>query len=387
MTSDWLTEPLRVLVVDDDFVDRLAIRRALKAGDPNGLIFVEEAVDRASALGLLTGNVYSCALLDFRLPDGDAHSLLQALNARGPARTPIVILTGLSDKATAIGSLQEGAQDFLGKANLDSDTLLRSIRYAIERFRIKAELERLNARLAASNRDLDAFAGRIAHDLRNTLSPLTLLTGMLRMMAVKHPADAGPTLSAVERITGVVQRADGMIEELLAFSRAGQPPDRSAVTELPHVLQDVVDTLKPLALAVGARVELHCAQAHVRCSAELYSVVAMNVIGNAIKFLAGRETRQVRVSARPVGDWLVLTVEDTGPGIPKEALEKIFEPFYRVPGREVAGTGIGLATVRRVVTAYGGHIETESSLDAGTVFRISLPLSQCAAAVPSADLS
>jgi signal transduction histidine kinase len=107
----------------------------------------------------------------------------------------------------------------------------------------------------------------------------------------------------------------------------------------------------------------------------LLTVVTANLLTNAIKFLERESRRNVLVSAHARARWCELIVEDTGPGIPEHALSKIFEPFYRLPSSRAPGTGIGLATVQRVVQAHGGRIVVDSRVGEGTSFHVWLPLS------------
>jgi signal transduction histidine kinase len=102
--------------------------------------------------------------------------------------------------------------------------------------------------------------------------------------------------------------------------------------------------------------------------------VLMNLISNAIKFTP--KGGKVSVTVRCQGEELVICVSDTGRGIPKEALPKIFEQFYRVqqPGKEIQGTGLGLAIVKKIIMAHGGRIEVESEVGRGTTFSVFLPL-------------
>jgi signal transduction histidine kinase len=99
-----------------------------------------------------------------------------------------------------------------------------------------------------------------------------------------------------------------------------------------------------------------------------------NLIGNATKFTP--QGGSVTVSILRQGEELVMRVRDTGMGIPKESLPKIFERFYRVPrpGKEIQGTGLGLSIVRKIVDLHRGRIEAESELDKGTTFTVFLPL-------------
>jgi signal transduction histidine kinase len=102
--------------------------------------------------------------------------------------------------------------------------------------------------------------------------------------------------------------------------------------------------------------------------------VLTNLLNNAIKFTP--EGGQVSISARSQGECLAISVRDTGLGIPKEALPKIFNQFYRVhrPGKEIKGTGLGLAIVDKIVAGHGGRIDVESEVDKGTTFTVLLPL-------------
>ena len=139
---------IRVLLVEDDAVDRMAVHRALRQGrQPHEQIEVEDAATIAMGLSRLETVPFDCALVDYRLPDGDAVGLLDELVARKSKRTPIIILTGHDDEATAIRALHGGAQDYLLKGSLDGNVLIRTIRYAIERFAIQGELEQARVQL------------------------------------------------------------------------------------------------------------------------------------------------------------------------------------------------------------------------------------------------
>ncbi len=223
-------------------------------------------------------------------------------------------------------------------------------------------------RIEQANRDLEAFAGRVAHDLKNALSPLQLVVPMLRK------PDAGsrlPTLA--DRIERSSRRAVDLLEGLLAFARAGTPsgPARAHVDE---VMKAVLEEVEPVRERADAAITVDVdGELAAGCTPALLHVLLLNLVGNAVKFVAGHDVRQVRVGGRRAGDEIELFVADTGPGIPVSARDRIFEPFFRVPGAATPGTGIGLATVRRVVDAYGGSIVVDDNTGGGTVFRVRLP--------------
>jgi signal transduction histidine kinase len=220
-----------------------------------------------------------------------------------------------------------------------------------------------------SNRDLDAFAGRIAHDLRNALTPLVFLAARLR----RQTPDTGLGEPVARELEAAVRSARNLLDGLLAFSRAGQAHDPNARASLAAVVHEVERELTPLVARLQVELAVDVQDVDVACPPGLLQLVVANLAGNAVKFLDGRPVRHVRIEGAAAADgWCTLTVTDTGPGIPATAVERIFEPFYRVPGVQAAGTGIGLATVRRIVEAYGGQVTVESQAERGAIFRVRL---------------
>lgn len=237
------------------------------------------------------------------------------------------------------------------------------------------------ARLESANEDLDAFASRVAHDLKNALGPIVMAPAMLR----QAPGDTAMVLKTADRTERGSLRAVAIVDALLAFSRASQSAEADEASALEPVVRNVAEEVAPLVARLGATLETgELPEVRLRCSAGLLHIVLANLCGNAVKFLEGRPERRVRVSARLDGAGCQILVEDTGPGIPKEALGRIFEPFFRVPGGRVPGSGIGLATVRRIVDARGGRIEIESEVGRGSLVRLWLPAAPAGAAPAAA---
>lgn len=235
----------------------------------------------------------------------------------------------------------------------------------------REELEKSHRRLVAINEDLDAFAGRVAHDLRNALTPITLTADRLRRCA-SRPDDV---LRIADRLGQVAIQSRGLVDALLAFARSGQPPERDAAAPVEEVLRDALAITAPAAEARQVSLHVSAEECSVRCTPDLLRTALVNVIGNAIKFLEHAPVRAVRVVVEPLATECRIAVEDTGPGIPVEAREQVFRPFYRVPGTKVAGTGIGLSTVARIVGAHGGRVSARSGEAGGTVIELILPRS------------
>jgi signal transduction histidine kinase len=183
-------------------------------------------------------------------------------------------------------------------------------------------------------------------------------------------------LKIADRIERSSRRANATLDALRAISRGTRVARTGEVGRLRAVLEGAREELSQQAADLNVVLDVgEIPEVCVCCDADLLHIVFTNLIGNAIKFLAGRPERRVRISAQVESSFCWVEVEDTGPGIPRWAHEKIFEPFFRMPDAEVPGEGLGLATVRRIVTARGGRIAVESELERGTRFRVWLPVS------------
>jgi signal transduction histidine kinase len=234
----------------------------------------------------------------------------------------------------------------------------------------QARLEQMSAQLHRSNLDLEAFASRIAHDLRSPLAPITLTASRLRQ-ASSDPA----IIKAADRIARCAHRASAMVEGLLDFSRIGRSRG-DAITDARTAVKTTLDEFAERITAASISLQTDLGRSEVACGESLFRQVVANLVGNAVQLLVGRETRRLAVRLFPQGDVCELEVEDSGPGIPREALGRIFEPFYRVPGSAVTGTGLGLAIVRRIVDAHDGSVDVTSVVGQGTTFRVTLPIGQ-----------
>ncbi len=162
-----MTDELKILIVDDDEVDRMAVRRALKTGLPDAA--VDEAASATEVLKLLQTGDYDCTLLDFMLPDGDGFSVLRSLHEAG-IETPVIMLTGQGDERLAVELLQAGASDYLPKSRMTPETLAHSMQNTMrlseaETERRRAEQE-LQVVLEKNQQQMEALA---AANVRATL--------------------------------------------------------------------------------------------------------------------------------------------------------------------------------------------------------------------------
>lgn len=236
--------------------------------------------------------------------------------------------------------------------------------------RARAELAGYVDRVESANRELDAFAGRVAHDMRNVVSPLPVAAARLRRLDSRDPAKD----ELADRIERVSTRAARLIDGLLGFARAERGSLAGEGASLRQGITDVLEEHEHLQNSIGAEIEVRVDDVRLAIPPALLHVVLSNLVSNALKHLANRPARMVRIRGAVQDGRCDLRVEDTGTGIPADALGRLFEPFYRVAGTRTAGVGLGLATVRRVVEAHEGSVTIESKEGRGTTVRVLLPV-------------
>lgn len=220
------------------------------------------------------------------------------------------------------------------------------------------------------------FVSTVSHELRTPLTAMKeAMTIVADGMAGKLNKDQTHFLDIARRN---IDRLSRLIDNVLDFQKlvAGKMEFHMQSNRIDRTIDEAFTTMLP-----------HAQQKQLHLSVDLESnlppivydhdkmiQVLTNLLGNAIKFTP--ESGQITISARRRGEDLAVSVSDSGMGIPKEALPKLFTQFYRVhrPGKEIKGTGLGLAIVSRIVTDHGGRIDVESEVDKGTTFTVLLPL-------------
>ena len=222
--------PLRVLLVEDDEVDRIAIRRTFRRhGGAVRLVEVGAAVEMRVALA---STQFDCALLDQGLPDGNGLDLIREIATVTNQNTAVVVLTGVDDEARALRALSEGADDYLVKSRMDDYTLLRSVRYATERKRsegLRAQVVHMD-RLAAIGRLAAGVAHEIATPLNCIIGNLSALPSdpdqlsrFLALGSAAHREVAGLSEAMKDSLTAAEQVA-GIVNDLRLLAHADDRP-------------------------------------------------------------------------------------------------------------------------------------------------------------------
>ncbi len=369
----------RALVVEDSPTQALQLRLLLESDG----FRVDMVTCLAQGLEFVSRSQVDIIAFDLMLPDSTGIEGLRMMLQAAP-HVPIVVLTANVDEQLAFEALGCGAEDYLFKGQFDKLLLARTMRYAIERHRIRTQLEAAttelrgkNAELARANEEKNRFLGIAAHDLRN---PLSVILGYTELMLSE---DAGPISEDQRDVLGSVSSSIefmlGLINDLLDFSmiQSGairldlQPTDLVALIRKTVLTNHVLADKKHIAITF----EQQCQFEHLVIDRRKFEQVLHNLLSNAIKFSHPNTRVEVRVECEDKN--VIISVRDQGVGIPRSELATLFRPFQRTSARSTGGersTGLGLAIVRNIVESHGGRIWCESELGVGSTFRISLPV-------------
>ena len=406
---------MNILLIEDNPEDVQALQEALANG--KGDSYGVQCTDRLSkGLEQLSRSPFDLVLLDLNLPDSKGLRTLTEVHAQAK-ETPIVVLTSADDERLALEALQQGAQDYLVKAYVQvyPDLLPRSIRYAVERKRAEqkerqlveaaaavvrgraAELERANEELkrtqamlvqAGKMTAIGQLASGIAHEVKN---PLNIILQSVTYLEPGSKAAGGQTAELLQVIREAVMTADKIIRGLLDFSKPA--PLELKETAIGSVLEASLLLVQNQLAARRVRLikEVVPNVPPIMLDQNQMKQVFINLLLNALQAMPGGGELFIRVFKRvltkpdiaigaritdvfKLGDTVVVCeIEDTGTGIAREILHRVFNPFFttKAPGE---GVGLGLPITAAIIEGHRGLIHLESEEGRGTKAIIMLPV-------------
>jgi len=351
---------LRILIADDDAGDRRQVKRAMQRAG-----FLCEYAETGSveeALDICEHRTFDCVIFDYRLPGQDGLTGISAMHARFPDM-PIVMSTGQGDEMVAADAMKRGASDYITKAGVNSESIRKIVDNAIE----KAALQH---RVRQQQEELENFARVLAHDLRAPGAAIQTYASRIADRIV-----AGQQEQAREYAAWTVQTAERMnrlIETLHQYTSA-DAKDAFEPVAMTLVLEASLANLRDLIQESGAQVTSGDLPQIFGSAPQLVQLL-QNLIANAIKYCDQPQPRiHLGASQRDDRAWL-FSVADNGIGIPQGQCLRIFEPFIRVAGAtKRKGTGLGLATCKKIVERHRGSIWCVSEISAGSTFFFTLP--------------
>lgn len=392
-TMASLLGPKKILAVDDSLSYLQELASALRT-DGYDVVLAHSGED---ALDMLAVQTVDCILLDVIMPGLGGNETCRRIKTTPIIRDiPLIMLTALENREAMIDGLSTGADDYIQKtgefevlkarvrAQLrrkqfeDENRRIREelLRRELEAAESRAEREIVNARAALAgelerkNEELEAFCYSVSHDLR---APLRAIDGFSSALHEDYTDKLdGQALDYIKRVRAATQRMGELIDDLLALSRVGRAElhrDRVSLTEMARIVAaDLARKESEQRVAIEIEEGLV-----VNADRNLMRIAIDNLLGNAWKFTSKSPAPRIEFRAERREGAIVYFVRDNGAGFDMEFAGKLFRPFQRLHREsDFPGTGIGLATVRRIIERHGGKVWAAGEVGNGATFYFSL---------------
>ncbi|NEO38570.1 MAG: response regulator [Moorea sp. SIOASIH] len=367
---------------------------------------VRGVINGSMALRVAHSVLPDLILLDIKMPDMNGYEVCQKLKASESTRhIPVIFLSALNEVIDKVKAFEVGGVDYISKPFQVQEVLARvENQLTIQRLQKQLwaknlALETTNQELERSNRELEQFAHVLCHDLNQPLQSIILHTDMLNINYQDRLDIKGE--GYITKIRDSSLRMKTFMQELLVYAKVGADSQDITSTDCNIVLGQVLDNLKAAISEKNALIT-HDSLPTVNVSQTQLIQLFQNLISNAIKFQAPGKSPQVKVSVKPVdnsaevgivssinatgfhengrnslehdGNYWLFGVHDNGIGMEPDQRSHIFEIFQRLhSNKDYPGTGIGLATCKKIVENHGGQIGVESEPGVGSTFYFTLP--------------
>ena len=390
-----MKKELNILLVEDNEGDERLIRELL--GEQKLIRFnIEKASSLKESEGKILNNKFDVILLDLGLPDSSGLETLIKLITLFPGLATIIILTGLNDTETSLKAVNNGAQDYIIKGQVDSEILLKSIIYSFERSRLNNELKtqiearkhaemeimKLNseledrirsrtAQLEIVNLELEAFSHSVSHDLRAPLRHINGFAEILKEEFYSQLPEKARTY--LDTISDAAKKMNRLIDDLLNLSRTNRTQLKRSTLKMNQVLDDALSEVRPLLENRNVDFKISSLP-EVSGDYNLLRMVWINLLDNAIKYTRNKREAIIQIDYKIEKKEFIFCISDNGVGFDMQYADKLFGVFQRLHAvDEFEGNGIGLSNVRRIISRHGGRTWAEAEVDKGAAFYFSLP--------------
>ncbi len=369
-------EVLHILVVDDEYGMRRGAERALRdmklnLPDINGEVRfdIRTAASGKELEEKLNAGKTDILLLDHKLPDTTGLDILDNLGKRSLDLLTIMI-TAYASLDTAVTATRRGAYDFLAKPFTPEE-----LRGAVRKAARHLILQRQARRLAEEKRQVRfQFTSVLAHEMK---APIAAIEGYLQMIRERS---VGDNLASYDRMVDrCLLRIEGMrklISDLLDLTaiESGQRKRTMTSVNLAESARQAAENIKALAQQHDIRIDMEVpAGMNLDADRTEIDMIFNNLISNAVKY--NRDHGTVSVMASTSGNEIHIQVKDTGIGMSEEECKLLFSDFSRIKNektRHILGSGLGLSTLKKLVTLYNGDITVKSQPDVGSTFAVTL---------------
>lgn len=356
-----------ILIVDDT-PDNL---RVLSAMLTNRGYEVRKALNGRRAIASVQSEPPDLILMDIRMPEMDGYEVCRQLKATPQGcEVPIIFISALDDALDKVRAFAAGGVDYVTKPFQEAEVLAR-IEHQLRIQRLQQQLIEQNEELLRSNRELEQFAYVVSHDLQQ---PLQSVTGFVRLLQMKYEDSLDDVAQDyLNRIHETGSRMQRLVQDLLTYAQVGRQEQEPQSVDCNQILRQVLENLQEAIDKKRATFtwdSLPVVQGNESQLIQLFQ----NLISNGIKFVPDDVAPQIHIAVMQQKDYWQIGIQDNGIGIKPENCEQIFEIFQRLhTGSKYSGTGIGLATCKKIVEQHQGHIWVKSQLGEGTTFFFTLP--------------
>lgn len=355
----------RLLLVDDQDFDREAIVRALRHTSYKDWEVLEAWNEATCMAHFRDDRMPDCILLDYSMPGRDGLKLMQLMLDENPFAA-IIMITGQGNETVAVQALKSGAMDYLVKDSIDPMRLETAIRHALDHSRMAQRIEDQQQSLAA-------FSNILVHDLRAPLLSIRQAISMLKEDLPDTVIDEHGEM--IDFVHLGAQKMDELIQTLRLYNEVDGDLPKSVAVPLLDVFNTVKANLSADLMQANANLiyseTLPVVQANLPEMVQLFQ----NIVGNGIKYNKSAAPSVQISTSDDANNWQV-EVSDNGIGIEERYCERIFEPFSRLHVADAfEGTGLGLATSKKIVQRLGGKLWCRPGAQKGTTFVLTLPKS------------
>ncbi len=368
---------LNLLVVDDEPGIRSGVRRILESFsvsypfmDEDLEFDVSEAETGEEAIELLDNYIFDIVLLDNKLPGIQGIDVLEYVNQQA-IDVIVVMITSYASLDLAVKATKSGAYDFVPKPFTPKE-----LRSSIENIAKQLFLRRMTQKLQIEGKQIRfQFLSVLSHELK---SPLNAIEGYLNLMQEKR--NGNNLDDYMDMITRSLDRVQGMrnlILDMLDFTKieSGRKQRNIKSTPLCDIAKQCIDTVQPLCMQKDIDIYLNCKKdVSLKADRQELEIIFNNLLSNAVKY--NKNGGRVDVDVYDDNKWIIISVADSGIGMEKDDIEKLFEDFVRIKSEQtknITGSGLGLSIVKKITDLYDAKISVESRPDKGSTFIIKFP--------------
>lgn len=357
-----------ILVIDDEEPLRDGCRQALEKSGYTVLT----AGEGVEGIKIARERKPDVAFIDLKMPGISGMDIIEILSSDIPDIV-LIMITGYASIVSAVEAIQKGAYDYLPKP-FSPDQLRAVTRRGLDHRALRIETRRLREEKERMEKSFITF---VSHEMR---SPLVVIRQYIESLkSIAGDRFDKDVAEIIERCRIRIQGLEEMIEHWLDLSRIenGTFAQKKKSLNISHIVARSVEEMTPVCKERGISLATHVPANLPAITGDEESLVRVftNIIGNAIKYTP--EGGRITVSAQYDDYYITLSIADTGAGIPQDKLPFIFEPFYRVKGKDERhrGSGLGLTFCKKIMESHGGEIGATSKEGEGTTFMLKFPAS------------